>query len=54
MIDTLKLFTTSSLFDATSALLGKLNIRFNRQTADKKYFSSKIIAKPFVQIKNLS
>lgn len=34
MIDTLKLFTTSSLFDATSALLGKLNIRFNRQTAE--------------------
>ena len=34
MTDTLKLFTTSSLFDATSALLGKLNIRFNRQTAE--------------------
>lgn len=34
MTDTLKLFTTSSLFDATSALLAKLNIRFNRQTAE--------------------
>ena len=34
MTDTLKLFTTSTLFDATSALLGKLNIRFNRQTAE--------------------
>lgn len=34
MTNTLKLFTTSSLFDATSALLGKLNIRFNRQTAE--------------------
>lgn len=34
MTDTLKLFTTSTLFDATSALLAKLNIRFNRQTAE--------------------
>lgn len=34
MTNTLKLFTTSSLFDATSALLAKLNIRFNRQTAE--------------------
>ena len=34
MTNTLKLFTTSTLFDATSALLAKLNIRFNRQTAE--------------------
>lgn len=34
MTNTLKLFTTSSLFDATSALLAKLNIRFNRHAAE--------------------
>lgn len=34
MIDTLKRFTNESLFDATSALLSKLNIQFDRETAE--------------------
>jgi len=34
MKDTLRKFTTETLFDATSALLTKLNIKFNRTTAE--------------------
>ena len=33
MKDTLSLFTTQPLFDACSALLAKLNIQFDRETA---------------------
>lgn len=34
MLNTLLRFTTESLFDATSALLSKLNIQFDRETAE--------------------
>lgn len=34
MINVLRNFTTETLFDATSALLSKLNIRFDRETAE--------------------
>lgn len=34
MLNTLSKFTTESLFDATSALLSKLNIQFDRETAE--------------------
>jgi len=34
MINTLSRFTTESLFNATSALLAKLNIQFDRETAE--------------------
>lgn len=34
MLNTLSKFTTESLFNATSALLGKLNIQFDRETAE--------------------
>lgn len=34
MLDTLKLFTEENLFDATSALLAELHIKFDRETAE--------------------